>query len=401
MLFVDDEPNVLQGFRRMFHNMRAKWKIDCANSAEEALSLLAASRFDVVISDIRMPGMDGGALLSEVATRYPHIIRIVLSGQADEESILRCAGKTHVFLTKPCEPEILKAALVRVCSLTDLLSQEGLKQVVSKMETLPSIPQSYTYLVHELRSEDPSIRRVADIVSKDVSMVARILHLANSAYFMGRQTFTDPVDAILRLGLSSIEGMVLYTNVFSQFNTRLAKLFNIDEIMDHSVRVGAFARALSQAESLPPDVAECCFTAGLMHDVGKLAIAANIPDEYGKALALAKQDGICLWKAEETVLGTTHDALGAYLMRLWGISDQIAEVIAFHDCPSNASNPELGALTVVHAANALEYEISGRSAEGSPPIVDMKYLTNLGLADRVPSWHGTCAQLAHERHRND
>ena len=382
MLFVDDEPNVLQGLRRMFYNMRDQWQIECAHGGEEALSLLSKSRFDVVVSDLRMPGMDGSDLLNEVASRYPHIIRIVLSGQADEEVLLRCVGKTHLFLSKPCEPEVMKSALARVCSLSDLLGQPGLKRIVSKMKTLPGIPQAYTELVQELRSEDPSIRRVAQIISKDISMMARILHLANSAYFVGRQTFTDPVDAILRLGLRSIEGMALYANVFSQFNARTAKLFSIDDIMNHSVRVGAFARTLANAESLPPDVVDCCFTAGLMHDVGKLAFAANLPEEYSKAIDLAKCEGIPCCNAEEAVFKTTHAAVGAYLMRLWGISDHIAEVIAFHDSPSKASASGISAVTIVHVANALEYEIGNQPTDVSTPTIDMDYLGKLKLKDR-------------------
>src|SRR5262245_37814840 len=97
ILFVDDEPNVLQGLERMLRSMRHEWEMQFAMSGPAALERLAEQTFDVIVSDMRMPGMTGAQLLTEVSQRHPHIVRIILSGQADQEDILRSVGPTHQY----------------------------------------------------------------------------------------------------------------------------------------------------------------------------------------------------------------------------------------------------------------------------------------------------------------
>jgi len=110
VLFVDDEPRILDGRRRMLRSMRHEWKMSFAETGQEALAILANQPFDVVVVDMRMPGMDGVQLLSEVRKRH-QIIRIVLSGTADREAILRAVGLAHQYLSKPCDAETLKSVL--------------------------------------------------------------------------------------------------------------------------------------------------------------------------------------------------------------------------------------------------------------------------------------------------
>ena len=92
VVFVDDEPYVLQALGRLLRPMRAEWHMEFASSAPAALEILAAGPFDAVVTDMRMPGMDGAELLDEVKRRHPHVVRIVLSGQADQASVLRSLG---------------------------------------------------------------------------------------------------------------------------------------------------------------------------------------------------------------------------------------------------------------------------------------------------------------------
>ena len=140
ILFVDDEPNVLSGLRRMLRSMRREWFMAFAHSGLEALAMLDDTPFDIVVTDMRMPGMDGAALLKQVMHRHPKTVRIVLSGQADREEILRAVGPIHQYLSKPCDAETIKATLTRACALDGLLPDDHLKELISKMETLPSLP---------------------------------------------------------------------------------------------------------------------------------------------------------------------------------------------------------------------------------------------------------------------
>lgn len=397
ILFVDDEDMLLQGLRRMIYRMRDQWEAEYSNCTDDALNRLANSRFDVIISDMRMPDMDGASLLREVSRLYPSMIRIILTGQADEDAIMRCAGVAHLILTKPCDADVLNAALSRACGLTDLLEQSELKDVVSKMKLLPSIPQTYTELVRELKSDDPSIRKVAEIISRDVSMVARILHLANSAYFIGRFTVTNPTDAILRLGLRSIEGLVLYAHIFSLFDDKIAKSFNIDSIMTHSIQVGNYTRVLARHESLSERQISDAFTAGIMHDVGKLMFAANLPQEYKQVVDITNNDGMSDWEAEQQIFKTNHAVVGAYLMRLWGISDAITETIAFHHSPCDARHTEMDSLALVHIANGIEHDLRSNDENETIQGINASYIETLGRSEKLPVWRQICKESSFGR----
>jgi len=147
VLFVDDDENVLAGLRRMLRGFRDQWIMDFVASGAEALHYLAHREADVVVTDLRMPGMNGLELLKHLNSHYPHIVRIILSGQSDEESTIRAAGVAHQYLSKPCETETLKATIVRACALQDRLSNQSLKNIVAGMNSLPSPPTHYQELV--------------------------------------------------------------------------------------------------------------------------------------------------------------------------------------------------------------------------------------------------------------
>jgi len=140
ILFVDDEPNVLQGLQRMLRPLRDEWEMTFVSSGAEALQRLAQAPFDVIVSDMRMPNMDGAQLLTEVMQRHPEVIRIVLSGQANQEVVMKAVGPTHQYLAKPCDPESLKALVSQTSALRGLLTDATLKGLVASMKSLPSLP---------------------------------------------------------------------------------------------------------------------------------------------------------------------------------------------------------------------------------------------------------------------
>jgi DNA-binding NarL/FixJ family response regulator len=186
LLFVDDEAMVLEGLRRSLHGMSSAWEMRFAKSAADALQDMADSHFDAIITDMRMPSMDGAELLEVVKRRYPGMVRFVLSGQASKDAVLRSVVPAHQFLSKPCDPVELKNRLTQAFAMHDLLSNDLLQGTVSRLRSLPSLPALYGELTAELQSEDCSVLRVEKIVARDVGMAAKILQLANSA-FIGAQ----------------------------------------------------------------------------------------------------------------------------------------------------------------------------------------------------------------------
>ena len=217
LLFVDDESKVLQGLQRQLRSMRHEWDMHFADTGGKALDFMASNRVDVLVSDMMMPEMDGAELLTEVSKRHPNTVRIILSGHADREAVLRLVGPAHQCLSKPCDAEELRTAVGRAFALRDLLSNEQLKQLATRIECLPTLPALYQQLTEELRKENSSMERIGEIISRDIGMTTKILQLVNSAFFGLSQSISSPAEAVMYLGLSTVRSLVLSIQVFSQF----------------------------------------------------------------------------------------------------------------------------------------------------------------------------------------
>ncbi len=204
ILFVDDEPNVLSGLQRMLRSMSHEWEMKFAGSGREALDILSNESFNVVVSDMRMSGMNGVELLTEVMKRYPQTVRIVLSGYLDREMILKSVRPVHQFISKPCDAEKLKSAIARTMALRGLLAGGTLKKVVSQMDSLPSLPSVYTEIIDELERPESSIQRVGSIVSRDNGMTTKVIQLVNPAFFGVPRHIANPAQAVVLLGLETI-----------------------------------------------------------------------------------------------------------------------------------------------------------------------------------------------------
>lgn len=209
VLFVDDEPRILDGLRRMLRPMRHQWDMAFAGSGPDALDLLAREPFDAIVTDMRMPGMDGAQLLKEVIKRYPRMIRIALSGQTSSETMFQVSGMIHQYLSKPCDAKILKSALVNAWTVRDHLETVELRELISQIETLPSLPSLYQEIVESVQSNKSSSKEVGRIVSKDIGMTAKILKLVNSAFFGFPRHIANPVQAVVLLGLETIKNLIL------------------------------------------------------------------------------------------------------------------------------------------------------------------------------------------------
>lgn len=400
ILFVDDEENILEGLRRMLRVMRNEWEMDFANDGEEALKMMAEHPFDVIVSDMRMPGIDGVQLLTEVKSLYPHMIRIVLSGHSDREMILRSVGPTHQYLSKPCDSEILKSTVVRACALRDLLHDPSLQQLVSQLDTLPSLPGLYQEIMAELISPDCSMQNVGKIIEKDVSMTLKILQIVNSAFFGMPRHVSSPAEAATLLGLDVIRSLVLTLQVFSSYDQKDVKHFQIDRLQNHSLTTAVYAKQIAKAEKLDDKQVDETFLAGLLHDIGRLILVSNLPGRYEKVIEKVSKDGLSSNEAEMEVFGTSHAAVGGYLVGLWGLPDPILEAIYFHHDPLDGPDSGFSCITAVHIANALDGSdiFSGETQKES--VVNIEYLEKIGMLDRFPEWVKLCGGTA-EKEEND
>ena len=383
ILFVDDDCNILQGLQRTLRAQRDDWEMQYVMSGAQALEIMDAKPIDLIVTDMRMPEMDGADLLREVMKRHPETIRMVLSGQADSQLVMKAVGVAHQFISKPCDPETLKSIVNRAISLRTLLEDNSLKSIISEMDTLPSLPTLYLEMTEELQSPEPSIQKVGQIIARDPAMTAKILQLANSAFFGLRRRISSPSDAVSYLGLDHVQHLFLAVHAFSQFTPPPTSSFSIELLWEHSLNTAALAKSIAKEEEASKSIVEDAFTSGLLHDIGKLMLACKLARSYAEAAYVAKMRSIPLWFAEQEALSVTHAEVGAYLLGLWGLPDSIVESVAYHHKPAACPNIGFCALTALHAA---DFQTSNQSFAGIPsPLPDMKYLSELLRKTKIPS----------------
>ncbi len=396
LLFVDDEPLVLQGLRRSLRGMAQEWNMTFVESGSAALEVLDREPFDVIISDMRMPKMDGAQLLEEVKRRYPAMVRMVLSGQSSREALLRSLSPTHQYLSKPCDPQDLKVKLTQAFAMRDLLESPKLKAVISGLKSIPSLPAIYDELMQELQSENSSTARLGAIISKDAGMTAKILQIANSAFLGVRQHISNPAQAVCLIGMDMVRALVVSVNVFSQFEGKASVSSRWQDLWEHGLAVAGLAKRIAAAEKAAKIVCEDSFTAGLLHDVGKIILLAEMSEEYGAILDQVA-DGACpVAELERQTFGCTHADVGAYLIGIWGLPHSLTQAVGFHDRPSLCQDNRFSPLTATHAADALISE-RHHSATTQDITLDAAYLNALGVADHEAAWRELCEGEARQK----
>lgn len=387
LLFVDDDSNLLMGLRRSLHSMHEEWDMEFADSGAAALKLLDRP-FDVVVSDMRMPGMTGLELLNAVQERFPQTVRILLSGQSDRQAILESAARAHQYLSKPFDAQRLKVLLSQTIALGDLLENEPLKAFVARLSSIPSLPNLYLEVMDALRASDPSPAKIGEIISRDLGMTAKMLQVANSVAFATRAEITQPEQAVLRIGLETVQSLVLSVSIFSALSSRL-QASSLESLWQHSNLTGAYCRAIARAEGVPATSSGGYVSAGLLHDVGKLIIAFSDPALPHRIDEIASAEGKHTWQAETEIIGCTHAEVGAYLLGIWGLPFPIVEAVAWHHRPSDSRASEMSPLAAVHVANALADRSHGQIEEHHETI-DTDFLERIGLLHRLDTWTEVC-----------
>jgi HD-like signal output (HDOD) protein/ActR/RegA family two-component response regulator len=377
IIFVDDKPGALEDLRRRLHVMSAEWDMAFALDGCEALKFLQREPFQVLVTDISMTGMDGSELLHCVKDLHPQVLRIVLSGEGpDRATVLKSVGLAHQYLSKASDPVILKRTIERAWAMRGLLEDESLIDVISGMESLPSLHSLYMEVLNEANSPSCSLDRVGEIISKDVGMSAKILQLVNSAFFGHPKQITTLVKAVFFLGMETIKALILSTKIFSRFDRSGLPGFSISKLWDHSIATGIIARSIATQKDLTQSNIDEAFMAGLLHDVGKLILLDRLREKCIEIARVQKSTDCRIWEAEQEILGTTHAQVGAYLMGIWGLSESIVESIAYHHRPSMCPNQAFNTLTAVHLADSLEHS---ENAGANGDRLDHEYLDRLRI----------------------
>jgi HD-like signal output (HDOD) protein len=336
MLFVDDETAVLEGLERgLMDVVDESCELAFAASGVEALGMMASQHFDVVVTDMRMPSMDGAAFLEQVQSLYPETVRLVLSGQMDPDTAVRATVHAHQFMSKPSTAKDVYAVATTSFAMRTRLDCEAFRRAVGSIDRLPVVPEVVRELDAELRKPETSVRRIAAIVEGDAALAMKLLQLANSAFFGCGRKVTSVGDAVGRIGTGLVRALAM-TGAFASDRVHAREL---EGFQRHGLAVGVQARALLPAH------ADAAFTAGLLVECGSMVIAMTAPEDYVEVQIYAKTERVAIHVAEQAVWGVDHAAIGEYLLALWGLPGDIVDAVARHH-----ADPAQGEWSPVSAA---------------------------------------------------
>ena len=385
ILFVSPDREESRLVQAGLADMRPRWEVECFEDPSRALERLRAQSVDAAVVDLLFPESAGVDLLRSIMESSPTTLRIGLSLSSGRQAVQQVGAPVHQLLSKPCDPMVLKAVLARAFAAQDFVSHDAFQNWLASITSLPVLPRIYNELMQELKLEDCSLERAGLIVARDMGLSAKILQLVNSAFFGLGRAIGHPAEAAVFLGSETLRGLVLSLQVFSQFQQLKLVEFSVENLWTHSWTTGVLARKLCEFEAAGRSITDEAFMSGLLHDVGKLVLAANFPVRLEENIRLARERQHTLWEQEFKVWGASHAELGAHLLSRWGLPPAVIEAVAFHHRPAQARCQTFCAVTAVHVANTL----------GRPPAplgqlpqqsVDLDYLRGLGLTDRLESW---------------
>lgn len=374
ILFVDSDEENIRNMKREFAPMENEWEMYFASTSDYAIKILAEEKVDTIVTDLNMPETDGPRLLSMAKEGYPKTVRIIMTEKdTEQDKLLRSAQVAHQFVTKPLGLDEFKQRMERTFRLRSHLENEKLQKMIGGIGALPSLPEVYLKLEEAFNNPDISIREIADLISSDMTMTAKILQLVNSPIFGMPVKVNDIVQAVNFLGINVLKNLTLYVKVFATYGIAIDKNFPMEELWQHSLKVGKAARAIAKHRGMDKRHREEAYVAGILHDVGKL-IMLTMPEYYPAVLKLIKENNMSYFEAEYDLYKTTHAEAGAYLLSVWGLSDNITEAVAYHHRPSRAKAGSFSVLSAVHLANSIVRMV---------PVLDFAYIKNINIESEL------------------
>jgi HD-like signal output (HDOD) protein len=385
ILFVDDEPMILSSMRSRLSRRRPDWDCSYVESGAEALDVLASlGDVNVVVTDMRMPQMDGATLLTIVRERHPKAFRIVLSGQMNRDAQLRALPVTHRFLAKPCPPAEIEATIEQALAIQTRIENPAVADLVGGIHHLPSSPPLVQELNRLIADPTVGVNRIASVIDRDPAMAARLLHVANSAFFGLRRQIRTSLEAINWLGVDLVRKLTLTCEVSMVAARAGVSAARIKELQTHALLAARIASRLVKQED-----AATAATAALLHNVGAYLFALA-PAPQREAVEAAMAEGLSENEAHRRVFGCLHGEAGAHLLNLWGLPLEIVRAVALHQDPKEAfASGTITEVGAVHLADLLA-RVAARWSPHPPPAsalgIDPALVERLGIADRLLEW---------------
>lgn len=389
LLFVGVAAVWFQTVERDLRLLQPKWACEWAEDAAQALTALQGGSFYAVVLNASVAAE--ASLMSAIEQLNHPVVRVVLCASSDRAEVARWSASGASPLPQSTDAAGILANVSRLARVQEWMADAGMKKLLGQCRKLPALPKLYSQVTAELSLPNGSIEVVAQCIAQDPVMTAKLLQVVNSAFFALGHEVSEPTEAVMFLGAERTRSLILLAGVFTQFESVKCPGLSPEQVWNHSLQVGALARTVALAETKNAKTAEAAFTAGLVHDMGKLILAANVPMMCVSIEQLHAGKNLTQREAELQVLGTTHAELAACLLGTWGLPLPVLEAVAWHHAPTRSEDEEFTLLTAVHVANVFAYEIGSGSGSGAlPEIFDHHYLDQIELGDRRNDWRKAC-----------
>ncbi|CAN5829792.1 HDOD domain-containing protein [soil metagenome] len=357
------------------------WALSDVLTVDEAKDGWPTSGVTVVVSEPAIDGSDQG-FLDWVRESYPATLRLLVVSDPRRSSSLAATTSAQQVMLASDRDDVLAAAIARMSTVRELTHNPAIAQVVGNVDRLPTVPRVYTQLTKATTKATAGAAEIARIIETDPGMSLKVLQLANSAFFGMTRRITSIQQAVTVLGFEVLKSLVLSAHVFSSMGPPTRE-FSLDKFQVYSLRIARIVRRFL------PDRSDDAFAAGLLHDIGRMIIGLRMPRELSRIQQRSQETNEPIHLIEREILGTTHGAIGAYLLALWGVPFTVVEAVAFHSEPSVVPSGDLSLLVAVHAAEAL-HEI--QSAGLPDDRLDFAAVERAGFLREIPRWDAIVAE---------
>lgn len=384
IVFVDDQNNVLQGFRRALHGLENVWNIHYATGGKETLRLMENTPIDIIVCDTNMPGMRGTELLKEVQTLYPATIRLVLSGggsRSDDISIL--LRTSHQFFSKPFDTEKLKQLVKHLIDPRDSLNDGELKKLVAGLAKLPCSPYIYEAFRKEREGSSSDLGKMGAFIAQDPGLTAKMLQSLNTAFFGVNKAGMHPFKAAQSMGPGTISYLFEEDTHFYTIEPGHLNYGFLAAMYKRSLHCACLVEALAATENMPEALRNTAYVTGMLGNVGAIILAYGLAELYAKIIPDFTNPAAQA-QAEQQALGATHNAIGAYFLALWGFPVTTTRAAAYCQTPDKDPDQSLNLTTLLHVAQALA---QADDLESQKALMNLPYLEKLGLTSRLQKWH--------------
>ena len=330
VLFVDDDERLLAGLRRMLHRCRDVWDMHFCTSGAQALDLFAEMAIDVIVSDMRMPGMDGAELLSNIQRIQPGVTRLILSGYSELDVVFKTIGPSHQYLAKPCDAEQVQKTISLALRLKDVVKKDEVRDAIGGITSLPILPHSANELSSVLGAKSLNLSLISSVIHKDLCLAAQIMKLTNSSYFLISPNVQGLAQALETLGADTLRSIIGAKSFLMPFDGSPQKL-SVLKNLNKRAQLGAnLAANICRVADLGDAAVDNAYAAALLMDIGRIFLAIEFPERFDKCQSICEVSDQTRTDVEIQVFGASHSDIGSYLLGLWGFREDFINIIENH-----------------------------------------------------------------------